>query len=75
MSGDDSDGPFQLLLILCPGLGCWQVTLSPLGSEKSQQVTNLVSRSGEEALLADPHPLMLLPLGDKFWHPSTIADL
>jgi hypothetical protein len=33
-------------------------------------VTNLVSRSGEEALLSDPHPLMLLLLSEKLWHPS-----
>jgi hypothetical protein len=29
-----------------------------------------VSRSGEEALLSDPHPLMLLLLCEKLWHPS-----
>jgi hypothetical protein len=40
------------------------------GIEKSQQVTSQVSWNDEEALLADPHHLMLLLLGEKFWHSS-----
>jgi hypothetical protein len=33
-------------------------------------VRNLVSKSGEEALLSDLYPLMLLLLGEKLWDTS-----
>jgi hypothetical protein len=33
-------------------------------------VTSQVSWNDEEALLADPHHLMLLILAEKFWHSS-----
>jgi hypothetical protein len=31
----------------------------------------MVSKSGEEALLSDLHPLMLLLLGEKLWDTSS----
>jgi hypothetical protein len=40
------------------------------GKRKIQLVRNLVSKSGEEALLSDAHPLLLLLLGEKLWDTS-----
>jgi hypothetical protein len=45
----------------------WSFTF---GIRKSQQVTSQVSWNDEEALMADPHPLMLLLLGYNFLHLS-----
>jgi hypothetical protein len=56
ISGDGSDGPFLGASKGVQGQGdVGQVLFHLWEEKKSQLVGNLVSRSGEEALISDPH--------------------